>query len=122
MKQIMKILFVVFATISASLFALKTGAQDAVTAKVDAFIKNEMQKQKIPGVSLGVIKNGRLIYANGYGFANVEHKVAVKPETIFQSGSVGKQFTSMAIMILVEEGKVEVALILIEVLSISNYQ
>lgn len=42
----------------------------------------------------------------GYGLANVELNVAVKPETIFQSGSVGKQFTATAVMMLVEEGKI----------------
>ncbi len=89
-----------------SLFALQIAAQDAVMPKVDEFIKAEMQKQKIPGVSLAVIRDGQLIYAKGYGFANVEHQVPVKPETIFQSGSVGKQFTSMAVMMLVEEGKI----------------
>ncbi|MDQ4122164.1 MAG: beta-lactamase family protein [Acidobacteriota bacterium] len=81
-------------------------AQDATAAKVDEFIRTEMQKQKIPGVSLAVVKDGQIIYAKGYGFANVEHQVLVKPETVFQSGSVGKQFTAAAVMLLVEEGKI----------------
>jgi len=81
-------------------------AQDTITAKVDDFIKSEMQKQRIPGVSLAVVKNGQIILAKGYGLANVEHQVAAKPETIFQSGSVGKQFTATAVMMLVEEGKI----------------
>jgi CubicO group peptidase (beta-lactamase class C family) len=89
-----------------SLFAFPAFAQDAATAKIDEFVKAEMQKQKIPGVSLAVVRDGRLVYAKGYGFANVEHQVPVKPETIFQSGSVGKQFTAMAVMMLVEEGKI----------------
>ena len=50
--------------------------------------------------------NGEIVRAQGFGFANVELRVAVKPETIFQSGSVGKQFTATAIMMLVEEGKI----------------
>ena len=73
---------------------------------VDAFIKAEMQKQKIPGVSLAVVKDGKPMIVKGYGLANVEHQVAVKPETIFQSGSVGKQFTATAVMMLVEDGKI----------------
>lgn len=89
-----------------TLFASSMFAQDAVTTKIDEFIKAEMQKQKIPGVSLAVIRDGQIVYAKGYGYANVEHQVPVKPETIFQSGSVGKQFTAMAIMLLVEEGKI----------------
>ena len=81
-------------------------AQDPVAAKVDEYVKAEMQKRKIPGVSLAVVKDGKPLIVKGYGLANVEHNVPVKPETIFQSGSVGKQFTSMAVMILVEEGKI----------------
>ena len=88
------------------LFVTPGAAQDGVSAEVDRCIKDEMQKQKIPGLSLAVIKAGQIILAKGYGFANVEHQVPVKPETIFQSGSVGKQFTATAIMILVEEGKI----------------
>ena len=87
------------------LFVFPTLAQDAITAKADEFIKAEMQRQKIPGVSLAVIRDGQIVYAKGYGYATVEHQVPVKPETIFQSGSVGKQFTAMAVMMLVEEGK-----------------
>lgn len=82
-----------------------SSADQKFKAKVDEFIKAEMQKQKIPGVSVAVIRNGEIIHVKGYGYANVEHQVPVKPETIFQSGSVGKQFTAMAIMILVEDGK-----------------
>lgn len=81
-------------------------AQDALTGKVDDFVKNEMQKQRIPGVSVAVVKDGKVVLEKGYGFSNLEHQVAVKPETIFQSGSVGKQFTAAAVMLLVEEGKI----------------
>lgn len=81
-------------------------AQDQTAKNVDAFIAAEMQKQKIPGVSLAVIKDGKPLIVKGYGFSNVEHQVPVKPETIFQSGSVGKQFTAFAVMLLVDEGKI----------------
>src|SRR5690242_13437930 len=80
-------------------------AQDTVTAKVDALVRAEMQKNKVPGISLAVLKDGQIVYAKGYGLANIEHQVPVKPETIFQSGSMGKQFTATAVMMLVEEGK-----------------
>jgi CubicO group peptidase (beta-lactamase class C family) len=90
------------------LFVYAASAQEdaAATAKVDEFIRAEMQRQKVPGVALAVVRGGRVVYAKGYGWANVEHQVAVKPETIFQSGSVGKQFTAAAVMLLVEEGKI----------------
>ena len=89
------------------LTAISTYAQDPVTTKIDDFIKNEMMRQKIPGVSLAVVKDGKPLIVKGYGFANLEHQVPVKPETIFQSGSVGKQFTATAVMMLVEDGKID---------------
>lgn len=80
-------------------------AQDSFATKIDDYIRAEMQSQQIPGVALAVVKDGNVVLARGYGLANVEHQVPVKPETIFQSGSTGKQFTATAVMLLVEEGK-----------------
>ena len=77
------------------LFVTSRVAQDGNSSLVDRHIKDEMQKQQLPGLSLAVIKAGQIILAKGYDFANVEHQVPVKPETVFQSGSVGKQFTAM---------------------------
>jgi len=87
-------------------FVVTATAQNDSNAKIDEFVKAEMQRQHLPGVSLAIVQNGTLVYAKGYGYSNVEHQVPVKPETIFQSGSVGKQFTATAVMMLVEEGKV----------------
>jgi len=75
-------------------------------ASIDTFVAAEMQREHVPGVSVGVYTRGKILLAKGYGVANVELSVAVKPETIFQSGSVGKQFVSAAMMLLVENGKV----------------
>ncbi len=69
-------------------------------------VRTEMQKQHIPGLALLVSRGGKIVRAEGFGLANVELQVPVKPETIFQSGSVGKQFTATAVMMLVEAGKV----------------
>jgi CubicO group peptidase (beta-lactamase class C family) len=65
-----------------------------------------MANQKIPGLAVGIYSRGKILLAKGYGQANVELDVAVKPETVFQTGSVGKQFVSAAIMMLVEEGRI----------------
>ena len=73
---------------------------------VDNYVLAEMATQHIPGLALLVSRGGHVIRAQGYGLANVELQVPVKPETIFQSGSVGKQFTATAVMMLVEEGKI----------------
>ena len=80
-------------------------SQQRIESKIDRLVSAEMRKGIIPGVSLAIIRNGRVDILKSYGLANVEHKVPVKPETVFQSGSIGKQFTAAAVMILVEEGK-----------------
>ncbi len=80
-------------------------AQDSFEKKIDEYLRTQMQAQQIPGVALAVVRDGKIVLARGYGLANVEHQVPVKPETIFQSGSTGKQFTATAVMMLVEEGK-----------------
>jgi CubicO group peptidase (beta-lactamase class C family) len=70
------------------------------------YVREEMHRQHIPGLALLVSRGGKIVRAEGFGMANVELQVPVKPETVFQSGSVGKQFTATAVMMLVEEGKV----------------
>jgi CubicO group peptidase (beta-lactamase class C family) len=93
---------------AALLFAAAAQAisQEPTSATVDEFVNSELRAQHIPGVALAVVRDGRIILAAGYGMANVELGVPTKPESIFQTGSVGKQFTATAVMMLVEEGKV----------------
>jgi CubicO group peptidase (beta-lactamase class C family) len=96
----------VVAFISGSLFAVQLFAADQAADPVSAFVRGEMQHQHIPGLTLLVSRSGKPVRAEGYGVSNLELNVAAKPETIFQSGSVGKQFTATAVMMLVEAGKV----------------
>ncbi|MGA9978301.1 MAG: serine hydrolase domain-containing protein [Candidatus Sulfotelmatobacter sp.] len=97
-----------FSLAASTLFLPTASAQNSPTTPdpVGDYVRSEMQKQRIPGLSLLVSKGGEIVRAEGFGFANVELQVPVKPETVFQSGSVGKQFTATAVMMLVEEGKV----------------
>ena len=92
--------------VAATAAGSRSAAADDVDGKVDALVQSELQKQHIPGAAVGVYRDGKLTRAQGYGLANVEWDAAVTPDTIFQSGSVGKQFTATAVMMLVEEGKV----------------
>lgn len=80
-------------------------AQQDSSAEIDQYIKAEMRRQQIPGISLAVVRHGKVALVRSYGLSNVEHRIPVKPETVFQSGSIAKQFTAAAVMILVEEGK-----------------
>lgn len=88
-----------------SVYVLCALAQDSADA-VDNYIHAEMSKRRIPGLALLVVRDGKTVKQKGYGFSNVELQVPVKPETLFQSGSMGKQFTAAAVMMLVEEGKI----------------
>ena len=92
------------ALVSLLLTSVPAAAQDA--EKIAGFVRTEMTAQKIPGVAVAVIRKGQPIVVEGFGLANVEHAVRVTPDTIFQSGSVGKQFTSALVMLLVEEGRI----------------
>src|SRR5207237_7807265 len=74
------------------------------SSAIDDFVQAEMQRQRIPGVAVGIVNKGT-VATRGYGFANVEHMVPVTDETIFQSGSLGKMFTATAVMLQVEDGK-----------------
>lgn len=78
----------------------------SLSPQVDEYVAGEMHAEKIPGLALAVVRDGAIVKAQGYGLANVELNVPVKPETLFESGSVGKQFTATAVMMLVEEGKI----------------
>ena len=85
---------------------ISSAQQDRATAiKIDRVVNDQMLANKIPGLSLAVLRKGKIVLLKSYGLANVEHQVPVKPETIFQSGSIGKQFTAAAVMILVQDKK-----------------
>ena len=92
-----------------SAISIASGARrpdDAIAIAVDSYVNAEMAVEKIPGLALAVVRDGRVIKATGYGYANLEHDVRVTPETVFQTGSVGKQFAAVGVMMLVEEGKI----------------
>jgi CubicO group peptidase (beta-lactamase class C family) len=96
----------VILTLVAFLVTSASGQAD-LTNKVDEFIKDHMAAERIPGISVAVMREGKIILAKGYGLSNVEHNVPVRPETLFQSGSVGKTFTIFGVMMLVDEGKLK---------------
>jgi len=85
--------------------ALATSTGAARADVIDDYINSEMTRQHIPGLALGIMQHGQLVRAQGYGFANLEHHVPVHPDTVFETGSVGMQFTAVAVMLLVEDGK-----------------
>jgi len=75
-------------------------------AKIDELFL-DWNKPNTPGVALGVIKNGELIYSKGYGVADLEHDVPITPSSVFYMASVSKQFITMGILLLEEQGKID---------------
>jgi len=80
-------------------------ASNTAAARIDEFVRAEMERQRVPGVAVAIVRRGTVEKADGYGFANVEHMVPVTPDTIFQSGSLGKMFTAAGVMLQVEAGR-----------------
>jgi N-acyl-D-amino-acid deacylase len=70
-------------------------------------IPDFMRKYSIPGAAVAVMRDGKLIYARGFGYADVESKTPVQPDALFRIASVSKTITAAAIMKLVEEGKLD---------------
>lgn len=80
-----------------------TSAADPPPADIDSVFA-DFDTTTAPGCALGVIRDGALVYKRGYGMANLEYGIALSPRSVFRTGSVGKQFTAMAIALLAEEG------------------
>ena len=82
----------------------------AVTAQadpIDDYVALQMRRQHVPGVSLAVVQDGRVVKQQAYGFADLEQKVPVTPDTVFEIGSITKQFVAAALMTLVEQGAID---------------
>lgn len=70
-----------------------------------ALIDAERERQRAPGAVVAIVREGQPVWLHASGLANLDHQVPVQVATIFQSGSVGKQFTAVAVMLLVQDGK-----------------
>jgi CubicO group peptidase (beta-lactamase class C family) len=82
-----------------------TGSLVPGMVSYDQIIPDLMRKYSIPGGAVAVLRDGKLIYARGFGYADVENKTLVQPDALFRIASVSKPITAVAIMKLVEEGK-----------------
>src|SRR6478736_5228970 len=76
--------------------------------QVDEYLRAQMTEHRIPGLGVTIIQRGKPVKTATYGFSDLEHKVAVQSETVFEIGSVTKQFTAAGILLLAQEGKLSV--------------
>ncbi len=77
--------------------------------EVDDLIRAEMTKRKIPGLQLAVVRDNEIIKIASYGLANIEDAVAVEDDTLLSINSVTKAFAGVAVMQLVEQGKLDIS-------------
>lgn len=75
--------------------------------QIEQYLQAEMQRLHIPGLAVSIISDGKVLYAKGLGYSNLEHQTPVQVDTVFQSASTGKQYTAMAILQLVQAGKLK---------------
>jgi D-alanyl-D-alanine carboxypeptidase len=95
----------------ASLVLMSAGALGALPGRADRtddFIRSEMEQRRIPGVALTVIQNGRPVKTAAYGFANLEWRAPVTTDTVFEIGSLTKQFTAAGLLLLAQDGRLAV--------------
>jgi CubicO group peptidase (beta-lactamase class C family) len=89
----------------ALVIAITAAAQSVVPADLDAYVARSMKEFEIPGLSLAVVKDGKVVYAKGYGVRKLGDSAPVTENTLFGIASNTKAFTAAALAILVDEGK-----------------
>jgi CubicO group peptidase (beta-lactamase class C family) len=76
------------------------------TAAINRYVQAEVERQHIPGLSIAVLSGDRVVLSRGFGFANVELHVPASDSTVYQSGSMGKQFTAALVEMLVDNHRI----------------
>jgi uncharacterized protein (TIGR03437 family) len=86
-----------------------TGQAVPDLAAYDSVVTSLMQKYQVPGVALAVARDGRLVFARGYGYADTDLQSPVQPDSLFRLASVTKSHTATAIFKLIEQGKLSLS-------------
>jgi len=107
MKNLGRVLmtFSLLMVISAISFAQQIDVGSHIP-QIEKMITELMEKNFVPGVSVAIAQNGRIVYSKGFGFADLENRVPFTAQTVSRIGSVSKTFTALAIMQLAEQGKI----------------
>jgi D-alanyl-D-alanine carboxypeptidase len=97
------------AVVLLALLAPKARAQTVNPAQLDSIIRKAVVEKHIVGLSVGVMQNGKVVLAKGYGVRDLASKDPVTPQTMFAVGSVTKQFTCSALMMLAEQKRLSLS-------------
>ncbi|MDO9680571.1 MAG: serine hydrolase domain-containing protein, partial [Bacteroidales bacterium] len=104
MKKLIGTLLPLFLIIAAPVFSQDN---EAIIRKTEEYAKKVQDQWQIPGMAISVVKDGKMIYSNGFGVKELGKDEKIDANTLFQIGSVSKSFTAAVMASLVEEGKVK---------------
>lgn len=90
-------------------FGQTNSIDSKVKQQIDSTYNAKIDKHRIVGASIAIVKDGKIVYANGYGFQNLEDSVKADENTIYRIGSCTKSFTALSIMQLQDQGKLTVS-------------
>ena len=85
----------------------KKGDFPGAVAVLDTIIRKNLKRQRIPGAAVALVHKGRVIFSQCYGYADTEKKLPITEDTYFMAGSLTKSFTALAVLKLIEEGKID---------------
>ena len=100
-------LAVVNCCVAAERGSQKTTAGKPLSAPIDAAVHEQIKKYNIPGLTIAVTQGNRIVYSRAYGWADLENRVRVTPETLFRIGSITKPITATAAFVFAGRGKLD---------------
>lgn len=98
-------MFAVASSVTAGSMQAQSTSPAALTTAIDSIAQAALRDGPVAGMSIAVVRNGKILVSKGYGFADIENQVPATPQTVYRIGSITKQFTAAGIMQLVESGK-----------------
>ena len=101
----LRLLLVMSIILNAACLSAEQGVSSELKGKIDAAVKQVMEKTGVPSASVGIVQGGKVVYTAAYGQASLSPALAASPEMHYAIGSISKQFTTACILLLAEEGK-----------------
>jgi CubicO group peptidase (beta-lactamase class C family) len=106
MRRPRPILAAVLVAIGLASLAPSARGETRLADDLAPLVRRLMARDHIPGVAVGIIERGRIVFAGGFGYRDVEHHLPVTPDTLFPLGSCSKAFTATAVAMLADEGRI----------------
>ncbi len=101
----LRLLLVMSIGLNAAGLRAEQGVSPELKGKIDAAVKQVMEKTGVPSASVGIVQGGKVVYTAAYGQARLSPALAASPDMHYAIGSISKQFTTACILLLAEEGK-----------------